>query len=155
MSAEHHDGAGPDTPGGPRRWSVDGASVGSPTVPLPAAPLDVGPVGTPVLAPYSFATRDSSGYAASRGGPARDGFVPEVSEAFDPAQRGAVLEALKLWEGVSGLAFIKVPDTTDIWSGGIRFLFQARFGRIPNGAFVDRLHRTALDRQADPDGLAA
>jgi hypothetical protein len=33
--------------------------------------------------------------------------------------------------------------------------FEARFGGLSNRDFVAQLYRTALDREADPDGLAA
>jgi hypothetical protein len=156
MSAGH-DEAEPDACG-PWGWTVEDAVRGVPTAPVAAAPLGAGAatlvrggaqawngtaVGTPVLVPYSFAARDSSHYA-SHGATPSGGFVAGRSEAFDPAQRASVLQALAMWEQVSGLAFIEVPDSPDRWSGGIRFHLEnlpaGTLGRaaslLPSGADV-------------------
>jgi serralysin len=135
------DEGGEAEPGNRGPWdrTVENAVLGLPTLPVALAPpLDdfaatlIGAsgrgwngsaTGTPVLVPFSFATRDSSHYPAF-GTASSDGFVPGTSEAFDSAQRGAALEALKLWEEVSGLTFVEVPDAPTRWSGGIRFLLE-------------------------------
>ncbi len=136
MSADH-DGAELVT-GGPWDWTVENAMTGVLTGPVPRAPLDSGSAtlvggsgrswngsatGTPVLVPYSFATRDS-GYWGYFGTPWRAGFDPTRSEAFDPTQRASVLEALNLWEQACGVTFIEVPDAPDRWFGGIRFQLE-------------------------------
>ncbi|MBD0271708.1 MAG: matrixin family metalloprotease, partial [Acetobacteraceae bacterium] len=120
-------------------WSVESAMIGAWAAgPVPRAPLDSGSatliggtgrswngaaIGTPVLVPYSFATRDSN-YWTYLGAAWRDGFDPTRSEAFDVAQRASVLGALELWEQACGVTFIEVPDAPDRWFGGIRFQLE-------------------------------
>ncbi len=81
--ASEHDGAGADARDPWPRAAAD-ALVGTPATPIATAPLDAGPAalvdtpvrrwndvaavapGTPVLVPYSFATRHSSHYQGLR-----------------------------------------------------------------------------------------
>lgn len=85
--------------------------------------------GSPVLVPYSFATRDTSYYdptynPGNFGFPSGEGFSPGRSEAFDATQRAWIGEALALWEQVCGVTFIEVPDSLLKFSSGIRFALE-------------------------------
>ncbi len=80
-------------------------------------------VGTPVLVPYSFATRSLSRYAVAGTG-AQTGFDLTASEALDTNQRASIRQALDLWEEVSGLTFIEVPDPAELNLNGIRFSME-------------------------------
>ena len=174
MSAGH-DETEPDGCG-PWGWTVEDVVRGVPTAPVAGAPLGSGAaalirswaqawngtaVGTPVLVPYSFATRDSSHYT-SYGAPTFDGFIAGKSEAFDHAQRASVLQALTMWEQVSGLAFIEVPDSPNRWSGGIRFQLEdlptGTLGRavslLPSGADVTLQRKLYADDPMRPGSEA-
>ncbi len=80
-------------------------------------------VGAPALVPYSFATRSLSNYATA-GFPGRTGFISGESEPLDANQRAYIRTALELWEGVSGLFFVEVPDQPEQAFNGIRFSME-------------------------------
>ncbi len=150
--ASGHDGAGADTPD-PWSRAAEDALVGAPAAPVATVPLDAGPAalvdtpvrrwndaaapGTPVLVPYSFATRHSSHYSDS-GVPAGDGFLGD-SEPLDAAQRASIRQALDLWEQASGLFFVEVPDAPNRSTGGIRFFLEDIPGSNTHGRSVTPL----------------
>ena len=80
-------------------------------------------VGTPVLVPYSFATRNLSHYAVGSVS-GQPGFDLTAGEPLDGIQRASIREALNLWEQVSGLVFVEVPDPADLSFKGIRFSME-------------------------------
>ena len=79
--------------------------------------------GTPALVPYSFATRSLSHYATA-GSAAQAGFDAGSSEPLDANQQASIRMALALWEQVSGLFFVEVPDQPEREFSGIRFSME-------------------------------
>jgi len=176
VSAEH-DGLEAEA-WNPWLWTVEDALVGTPTAPVVPVPLggaaaalidspvrrwnDVAstPLGTPVLVPYSFATRDSSHYSDS-GVPTGDGFQGD-SESLDGAQRASIRQALDLWEQVCGLIFIEVPDAPKRSTGGLRFFLEdipsatthgSSRSPLPYGAEVTMQRKFYADHPMQPGSL--
>ena len=81
-------------------------------------------VGTPVLIPYTFATRALFNYALE-GSPGQASFDLTSGQPLAPSQRASIRQALDLWEQVSGITFVEVPDNENWFFGGIRFSMES------------------------------
>ncbi len=58
------------------------------------------------------------------GTPGQAGFDLTSAEPLDPNQRASIRQALDLWEQVSGLTFIEIPDPAELNFKGIRFSME-------------------------------